>query len=100
MGAKPRRRPDWSRPLPQPLQILDENYKPMLTVKTLGDVRKMLLGLPEPFQLKHQATGPRRGHARRSSPRGRRHGCRGAAAHGAGYGGHCVTAEMIAYSGR
>ena len=44
--------PNWSRPLPQPLQILDENYKPMLTLKTLGDVRKMLLGLPEPFQLK------------------------------------------------
>ena len=47
-----RKHPDWSRPLPQPLQILDENYKPMLTLKTLGDVRKMLLGLPEPFQLK------------------------------------------------
>jgi hypothetical protein len=47
-----RARPDWSRPLPQPLQILDENDKPILTLKTLGDVRKMLLGLPEPFQLK------------------------------------------------
>lgn len=45
-------RPDWSRPLPQPLQILDENDKPILSLKTLGDVRKMLLGLPEPFQLK------------------------------------------------
>ena len=50
--VKPRKRPDWSRPLPQPLQILDENYKPMLTLKTLGDVRKMLSGLPEPYQLK------------------------------------------------
>jgi hypothetical protein len=46
------RRPDWSRPLPQPLQILDENDKPFLTLKTLGDVRKILLGLPEPYQLK------------------------------------------------
>jgi hypothetical protein len=47
-----RKRPDWSRPLPQPLQILDENEKPITTLKTLGDVRKMLLALPEPFQLK------------------------------------------------
>jgi|SRR5579862_3446665 len=47
--AKP---PDWSRPLPQPLQILDENDKPIITLKTLGEVRKMLLGLPEPYQLK------------------------------------------------
>ena len=46
------KRPDWSRPLPQPLQILDENGKPIGTLKTLGDVRKMLLGLPEPYQLK------------------------------------------------
>src|SRR5580704_1785232 len=30
----------------------NENDKPILTLKTLGDVRKMLLGLPEPFQLK------------------------------------------------
>ena len=45
------RRPDWSRPLPTALQILDENEKPV-TLKTLGDVRKMLLGLPEPYQLK------------------------------------------------
>jgi hypothetical protein len=46
------KRPDWSRPLPQPLQILDENDKPIITLKTFSDVRKMLLGLPEPFQLK------------------------------------------------
>jgi hypothetical protein len=46
------KRPDWSRPLPQPLQIIDENDKPVLTLKTLGDVRKMLLGLPETFQSK------------------------------------------------
>jgi hypothetical protein len=52
MAAKSRKRPDWSRPLPQPLQILDENEKPILTLKTLGDVHKMLLGLLEPFQLK------------------------------------------------
>jgi hypothetical protein len=47
-----RKHPDWSRPLPQPLQILDESEKPIITLKTLGDVRKMLLGLPEPFQLR------------------------------------------------
>ena len=52
--AKPRKRPDWSRPLPQPLQILDENDKPIITLKMLGDVRKMLLGLPEPFQLRRR----------------------------------------------
>ena len=46
------KRPDWSRPLPQPLQIFDENERPIITLKTLGDVRKMLLRLPEPFQLK------------------------------------------------
>jgi hypothetical protein len=46
------KRPDWSRRLPQPLQILDENEKPIITLKTLDDVRKMLLALPEPFQLK------------------------------------------------
>jgi hypothetical protein len=32
--------------------ILDENEKPIITLKTLGDVRKMLLRLPKPFQLK------------------------------------------------
>jgi hypothetical protein len=47
-----RRRPDWSRPLAQPLQIIDENDKLVLTLKTLGDVRKMLLGLSEAFQSK------------------------------------------------
>jgi hypothetical protein len=47
-----RKRTDWTRPLPQPLQILDENEKPIITLKSLGDVRTMLLGLPEPFQLK------------------------------------------------
>jgi hypothetical protein len=50
--VKPRKRRDWSRPLPQPLQILDENEKPIITLKTLGDVRKMLSGLPEPYPLK------------------------------------------------
>jgi hypothetical protein len=47
-----RKHPDWSRPLPQPLQILDENEKPIITLKTLSDVGKMLLGLPKPYQLK------------------------------------------------
>jgi hypothetical protein len=46
------KRSDWSRLLPQPLQIVDENDKLVLTLKTLGDVRKMLLGLPEPYLLK------------------------------------------------
>ena len=94
-----RKRPNWSRPLPQPLQILDENEKPIITLKTLGDVRKMLLGLPEAFQLKttwgHVAVkldeAPRRG---------RHHGYRGAAAHGAGYGGGCMSDEVIPRRGR
>jgi hypothetical protein len=51
-GIELSKRSDWSRPLPQPLQILDENEKPIITLKTLGDVRKMLLGLPEPYQAK------------------------------------------------
>ena len=46
------KRSDWSRPLPQPLHIFDENDKRIITLKTLGDVRKMLLRLPEPYQLK------------------------------------------------
>jgi hypothetical protein len=36
-----RKRPNWSRLMPQPLQILDENEKPIITLKTLGDVRKI-----------------------------------------------------------
>jgi hypothetical protein len=40
------------RPLPQPLQIIDENEKLVLTLTTLGDVPKVLLGLPETFQSK------------------------------------------------
>jgi hypothetical protein len=51
-GIELSKRPDWSRPLPQPLQILDENEKPIISLKTHGDVRKMLSGLPEPYQLK------------------------------------------------
>jgi hypothetical protein len=39
--VKPHKRTDWARPLPQPLQILDKNEKPIITLKTLGDVRKM-----------------------------------------------------------
>ncbi len=38
--------------MPKPLQIIDENDKLVLTLATLGDVRKMLLGLPEAFQRK------------------------------------------------
>jgi hypothetical protein len=45
MAAK--KRPDWSRPLPQPLQILDGD-KPILTLATVGDVRDLLVKrLPE-----------------------------------------------------
>ena len=83
--AATRKRPDWSRPLPQPLQILDENDKPILTLKTLGDVRKMLSGLPEPFQLKTTW-----GHVAVMLDEAARGGDimdGGAAAHGAGYGG-------------
>jgi hypothetical protein len=41
-------RPDWSLPLAQPLQILDEHYKPILTLKTVADVRALILKrLPE-----------------------------------------------------
>ena len=42
-----RTRPDWSRPLPQPLQILDSD-KPILTLATIGDVRELIVKrLPE-----------------------------------------------------
>src|ERR1700719_4164458 len=48
MAAKPRKRPDWSRPLPAPLQILDENDKSILTLATVGDVRELIAKrLPE-----------------------------------------------------
>ena len=47
MAAKPRKRPDWSRPLPGPLQILDDD-KPILTLATVGDVRDLIVKrLPE-----------------------------------------------------
>jgi hypothetical protein len=43
--AKP---PDWSRPLPAALQILDESDKPILTLATVGDVRDLIVKrLPE-----------------------------------------------------
>jgi len=41
------KRPDWSRPLPSPLQILDGD-KPILTLATVGDVRDLIVKrLPE-----------------------------------------------------
>lgn len=39
MPAKSRKRPDWTRPLPAALHILDERNKPILTLATVGDVR-------------------------------------------------------------
>jgi len=42
-----RKRPDWSRPLPQSLQILDRD-KPILTLATVSDVRELIVKrLPE-----------------------------------------------------
>jgi hypothetical protein len=47
MATKLRKRPDWTRPLPQPLQILDGD-KPILTLATVGDVRDLIVKrLPE-----------------------------------------------------
>src|ERR1700686_1734282 len=47
MAAKSRKRPDWSRPLPAPLQILDGD-KPIPTLATVGDVRELIAKrLPE-----------------------------------------------------
>jgi hypothetical protein len=47
MAAKSRKRPDWSRPLPAALQILDGD-KPILTLATVGDVRELIVKrLPE-----------------------------------------------------
>jgi hypothetical protein len=41
------KRPDWARPLPQPLQLLDGD-KPILTLATVGDVRELIVKrLPE-----------------------------------------------------
>jgi hypothetical protein len=39
-------RPDWSRPLPRPLTILD-NGKEFLRLTTLGDVRDFLKRIPK-----------------------------------------------------
>ena len=50
-----RKRPDWS------LQILDENEKLIITLKTPGDVRKMLWGGTIPIK---DDVGPYRGNAR------------------------------------
>ncbi len=42
------KRPDWSRPLPAPLVVLDERRKPILPLATIGDVRALILKrLPE-----------------------------------------------------
>ena len=42
-----RKRTDWTRPLPQPLHILDGD-KPILTLATVGDVRELIVKrLPE-----------------------------------------------------
>jgi len=50
-----RKRPDWSRPLPQALQILDCD-KPILTLATVGDVRELIeKRLPEESQRKAHA---------------------------------------------
>jgi hypothetical protein len=41
------KRPDWMRPLPAALQILDGD-KPILTLATVGDVRDLIVNrLPE-----------------------------------------------------
>jgi hypothetical protein len=37
-----RKRTDWTRPLPQPLHILDGD-KPLLTLATVGDVRALIV---------------------------------------------------------
>jgi hypothetical protein len=44
---------DWSRPLPAPLQILDERDKTILTLATVSDVRELIVKrLPEESQKK------------------------------------------------
>jgi hypothetical protein len=42
-----RKRPDWSRPLPQPIVIPD-----LMTVRTLADVRTLLGHLPKEYRAK------------------------------------------------
>ena len=42
------KRPDWSRPLPAALHILNERNKPILTLATVGNVRELIVKrLPE-----------------------------------------------------
>jgi hypothetical protein len=47
MAAKSRKRPDWSRPLPQPIVIPD-----LMTLRTLADVRTLLSYLPKEYRAK------------------------------------------------
>jgi hypothetical protein len=50
-----RKHTDWTRPLPQTLQILDEQDKPILTLATVGDVRELIVKrLPEESRQKSQ----------------------------------------------
>jgi hypothetical protein len=87
------KRPDWSRPLPAPLQILDGD-KPILTLATVGDVRDLIvkrLARGKPAE-KHMAVC-RRPRARcRERRRWRRPvGC---AAHGAFFGRHSMPPKL------
>jgi hypothetical protein len=47
MGAKSRKRLDWSRPLPRPIVIPD-----LMTLRSLTDVRVLLSHLPKEYRAK------------------------------------------------
>ena len=46
-GDKPRKHPDWSRPLPRPLTIPS-----LMKLRTLADVRELLGHLPKDYRAK------------------------------------------------
>jgi hypothetical protein len=81
------KRSDWSRPLPQPLQLLDGD-KPILTLATVADARELIVKrLPEESRQKstwRYVAGLRRGPV-------------DCTAHGAFVGGHRAPAAIAMF---
>ena len=89
------KRPDWSRPLPQPLQILDGD-KPILTLATVGDVRELIVKrLPE--ESREKSTWQHVAGLALDAANGADGADLSVALRGTVIGGHCVPAEIAVF---